>query len=47
MDETTPTGIRIVDCAECGRRHPATRSHCPVCGKASLYGHDHAEVRDA
>lgn len=37
-NDTTPTGVPIIECAECGRRHPVTRSHCPVCGKASLFG---------
>ena len=36
---TTQTGIPIIDCEECGYRHPITRQHCPTCGKASLFGH--------
>ena len=36
---TTPTGIEIIDCDQCGHRHPVTREHCPTCGKASLFGH--------
>lgn len=39
LQTTTPTGIPIVDCLTCGRRHPVTRRHCPVCGLASLFGH--------
>ena len=40
----TPTGIPIIDCPECGHRHPANREHCAGCGKASLFGHDFCEV---
>lgn len=36
---TTPTGVAIIDCAACGKRHPETRSHCAVCGMATLYCH--------
>lgn len=34
--ETTPTGVPIIDCEQCGRRHPATRQHCPTCGMTHL-----------
>lgn len=34
---TTQTGIPIIDCEECGYRHPITRQHCPVCGAPSLF----------
>lgn len=40
----TMTGIEIIDCADCGHRHPANRAHCVHCGKASLFGHDFCEV---
>lgn len=33
---TTQTGVPIIDCDECGYRHPITRKHCPVCGLATL-----------
>ena len=36
---TTQTGIPIIDCEECGYRHPVTRKHCPTCGKATLFNH--------
>lgn len=41
MTTTTPIGVPIVDCALCGHRHPATRTHCPICGLATLFGHEH------
>lgn len=41
---TTPTGIPIIDCPQCAHRHPVTRTHCPTCGLATLFGH--AECRD-
>ncbi|CAH1193826.1 Hypothetical protein ROUS_50 [Brevibacterium phage Rousseau] len=37
---TTPTGIRIIDCGECGYRHPETRQHCQGCGLATLFNHE-------
>lgn len=37
---TTQTGIPIIDCDECGKRHPATRKHCETCGLATLFGHE-------
>lgn len=37
---TTPTGIPITLCDQCGHTHPVTRKHCPVCGLATLYGHN-------
>lgn len=44
MSAETPTGIPIIDCATCGRRHPETRRHCPICGIASLFSHEtHAQ----
>lgn len=46
MSEMTQTGIPIGDCAQCGRRHPLTRNHCPVCGLATLFGHFNCEVND-
>ena len=36
---TTQTGIPIIDCEECGYRHPITRQHCPTCGLATLFNH--------
>ncbi len=36
----TPTGIPITVCDICGFRHPVTRKHCPVCGLATLFGHE-------
>ncbi|MFJ2506305.1 DNA cytosine methyltransferase [Microbacterium sp. NPDC087592] len=38
--ETTQTGIPIIDCGECGRRHPVTRRHCAVCGSPSQFPHE-------
>lgn len=38
--ETTQTGIPVIDCNECGRRHPETRKHCATCGLATLFGHE-------
>lgn len=38
---TTPTGVPVRDCETCGRQHPVTRTHCPTCGLATLFGHDH------
>ncbi len=38
--ETTWTGIPIIDCDECGHRHPETRKHCEACGLATLFGHE-------
>ncbi len=35
---TTPTGIPIAHCPECGHQHPASRRHCPRCGLAHLFG---------
>ena len=40
------TGIPIVVCETCGKRHPVTREHCRVCGLATLFGHDFCEVID-
>ena len=37
---STPTGISVVECFTCGWTHPVTRRHCPVCGLASLFGHE-------
>lgn len=37
---TTPTGIPVTLCTDCNREHPVTRQHCPVCGLASLFGHE-------
>jgi len=37
MTATTPTGIPIIDCDTCGRRHPITRTHCTICGFAHLF----------
>jgi hypothetical protein len=36
---STPTGIAITLCGTCGVSHPVTRSHCVVCGSASLFIH--------
>lgn len=40
MSAETPTGIPIIDCTVCGRRHPETRRHCEICGAASLFSHE-------
>lgn len=40
---TTPTGVPIEDCGECGRRHPVTRSHCGTCGSAAFFCHPGAD----
>lgn len=37
---TTQTGIPIINCDQCGKRHPETRAHCAVCGLATLFGHE-------
>lgn len=37
---TTPTGVLVTLCATCRRIHPAPRCHCPVCGLATLWGHE-------
>ena len=42
MDKTM-TGIPIVDCLECGFRHPVTRVHCVECGLATIFGHDECQ----
>lgn len=34
---TTPTGIPIIECSECGWSHPSNRVHCGRCGKASAF----------
>ena len=34
---TTPTGIPVIDCPECGCRHSANRKHCTVCGRAAVF----------
>ena len=39
MSETTMTGIPVIDCTECGWRHPASRTHCERCGLATLFNH--------
>lgn len=44
MTETTRTGIPVIDCDECGHRHPETRKHCEACGLATLFGHEEHEV---
>lgn len=40
---TTPTGIPIRDCDTCGYRHPITRKHCTICGRATLFCHQEAQ----
>lgn len=40
----TPTGIEIAPCGVCGKTHPVTRAHCPVCGLATLFGHEECEA---
>lgn len=34
---STPTGVPIIPCDECGREHPAGRGHCLDCGRASFF----------
>jgi hypothetical protein len=34
---TTPTGMRIEMCGDCGREHPIGREHCTVCGRTSAF----------
>ena len=46
MTETTQTGIPFIDCEECGKRHPAGRSHCAICGTFSLFSHEIHSVHD-
>lgn len=40
MSDQTPTGIPIIDCGQCGHRHPSQRPHCGVCGLATLFNHE-------
>lgn len=40
MTTATPTGTPVTQCPDCGRTHPATRPHCPVCGLATIWGHN-------
>lgn len=40
MSETTPTGLPIVDCDTCGKRHPERRKHCQECGAPSRFIND-------
>lgn len=37
---TTPTGVPIVNCTNCGCTHSVLTRHCTECGRASkfLYG---------
>jgi len=35
--DTTPTGIPIIPCLGCGRRHPENRNHCGQCGMPSAF----------
>lgn len=37
VSETTPNGVPIVDCEQCGGMHPEPRKHCQQCGRASLF----------
>lgn len=46
LPSTTPTGIPITLCDQCGFRHPITREHCPTCGSARLFGHDNCHTKD-
>lgn len=34
---TTPTGIPITECDDCGYTHPITRSHCVECNRPSAF----------
>lgn len=38
--ETTPTGVKIIACDTCGRRHPETRKHCTGCNSPSAFQKD-------
>lgn len=35
--ETTQTGMPIIDCGKCGKRHPEASAHCILCGSPSLF----------
>lgn len=37
MTPTTPTGVPITHCKQCGHEHPTTRRHCTKCGRPSLF----------
>lgn len=37
VERTTPSGIPIRPCLQCGGTHPITRRHCTRCGRASLF----------
>ena len=34
---TTPSGIPIIECDECGWTHPSNRTHCDRCGRPSAF----------
>lgn len=34
---TTQTGVPIIDCKVCGRKHPENRTHCTECNRPSLF----------
>ena len=42
MTATTPTGIPILPCEQCGGIHPITRTHCSECGSSALFCHPSA-----
>lgn len=43
--KTTPTGVTVITCEACGRKHPETRTHCPTCGQAHLFHCNRKETR--
>lgn len=32
-------GVAVINCTECGHRHPITCRHCDECGSPSLVPH--------
>ena len=35
--EKTYAGMPIIDCGQCGKRHPEGRAHCLLCDSPSLF----------
>ena len=44
MKTVTQMGVPIINCDQCGYRHPMTRTHCPKCGLASAFTHPTTKV---
>lgn len=37
MRASTPTGVPVIECGECGCEHPVSRRHCRTCGVPSAF----------